>query len=445
MRIYMSLKNNLKTFFVLCLVVVSALVFQQNCKKKTPEPNVVLIVLDTLRADHLPFYGYKNNTAPFLSQIASQGVVFENALAASSWTAPSTASILTSLYPFQHGVTTGYLASKFFRIKINRIPAKIKTITEVLKETGYKTYGVSDNVNICEKLGFTQGFDRFKRFPYDEEWKMNSQLKEWSAEIKAQEKYFLYIHYNDCHTPLHKRSPYYQKKEDPLADLISQYDSEISYVDAKIKEMYELFGWDKNTLLIVTADHGEELKERGRWGHGNTLYSEVIHIPFIIYFPGDERIQKKIKVNVGNIDILPTVRNFLRIKSSQVEAGVNLMPLIKGQKEKDFDNRYIFSHILKHNKKRDGKKAFHRATVFKHWKSIYQDKFQKTIEKEFYNLKEDPGEKVNVFWENKNLANRLFIKFISFEKKCKKYTQEEADVKLDKKKMEELKSLGYVK
>lgn len=441
----MSLKNNIKTSFIVCLIVVTLLAFLQNCKKNTSEPNVVLIVLDTLRADHLPCYGYKHNTAPFLSQIASQGVVFENALSASSWTAPSTASILTSLYPFQHGVTTGYLASKFFRIKINRIPAKAKTLTEVLKETGYKTYGISDNINICRKLGFTQGFDRFKRFSYEEDWKMNSQLKEWSEEIKAQEKYFLYIHYNDCHTPLHKRAPYYREKEDPLTDLIAQYDSEISYVDAKIKEMYEFFGWDKNTLLIVTADHGEEMKERGRWGHGNSLYTEVIHIPFIIYFPKNDRVHKKINTYVSNIDILPTVRAFLRIKSSPVESGVNLMPLIRGKNEKDLNERYIFSHILKHSKKRDGKKSFYRATIFKHWKSIYRDRFQEKMEKEFYNLKDDPGEKRNIFWENKTLANRLFIKFIGFEKKCKKYTQETADVKLDKKKMEELKSLGYVK
>jgi arylsulfatase A-like enzyme len=124
----------------LAVFVVFLFTLQQGCKK-SPEPHVVLIVLDTLRADHLPFYGYEKNTAPFLSELASQGIVFENVFAASSWTAPASASILTSLYPFQHGVTTGFLASKYFKVELNRIPGKIKTITEVLKENGYKTYG----------------------------------------------------------------------------------------------------------------------------------------------------------------------------------------------------------------------------------------------------------------------------------------------------------------
>lgn len=438
------MKKNLKVMVLITIFVICSVIFQQNCVKKSAAPNIVLIVLDTLRADHLPFYGYQINTAPFLSGIVSRSILFENAFAASSWTAPSTASIFTALYPFQHGVTTGYTASKFLKIKLNRIPAKIETITEVLREKGYKTYGVADNINICKKIGFTQGFDRFKRFSYEEEWKMNRQIKEWSQEIKAQKKYFLYIHYNDCHTPLHKRSPWYQEKEDHLDDLISQYDSEIGYVDAKIKEMFELFGWDKNTLLIVTADHGEEHKERGRWDHGKTLYSEVIRIPFFIYFPGHERIHKRIKVNVSNIDILPTIRDYLGIKSRDSDAGVTLMPLIKGKKNSP-DNRYIFSHLLKHSRKRDGKKAFHRATIFKEWKSIYLDKFQESYKKELYNLLKDPGEKNNIFRENRNLAGRLFIEFITFERRCKKFEQETEEVKLDKKKMEELKSLGYVK
>ena len=247
----MSIKNNTSKYFLITALIIAFSIHQVNCKRKSSnEPNVVLIVLDTLRADHLPFYGYKKKTAPFLSEIASRSIIFENAYSASSWTAPATASIFTSLYPFQHGVTTGLKTSKFFKIKLNRIPEKIKTITEILKENGYKTYGVADNINICKDEGFTQGFDRFKLLPYEFETKTNIQLEKWAEEIKAQKKYFLYIHYNDCHLPYHKRSPWYQKKENERDDLISCYDSEINYVDAKIKKMYELFGWDKNTMLI---------------------------------------------------------------------------------------------------------------------------------------------------------------------------------------------------
>ncbi len=430
---------------MLSVLIMGAFILQQNCKKTTNSPNIVVIVLDTLRADHLPFYGYPKDTAPFLGRLVSQGVLFENAFAASSWTAPSTASIFTSLYPFQHGVTTGYFASRFFRVRLNRIPAKIKTLPEVLKGEGYSTFGVADNINISERIGFTQGFDRFQLFADQDESKMNPQLKQWAPEIKKQKKYFLYIHYNDCHTPLHKRFPWYQKQQDNLADLIAQYDSEINYVDAKLKEMYELFGWDKNTLLIVTADHGEELKERGKWGHGNTLYSEVVRVPFLICFPGKEKLQKRIATNVSNIDILPTLRGFLGIEANSSDAGVDLMPLIRGKVNK-LDERFLFSHLLKHAKKREGgDDAFYRATIFRQWKSIYYNKSRDGYKKELYNLAADRDEKVNIFSKKSSLASRLFIRFITFEKKCIKFEQEIEDVKINKKKMEELKSLGYVK
>lgn len=426
----------------LAVFVVSLFALQQGCKK-SPEPNVVLIVLDTLRADHLPFYGYEKNTAPFLTQLASQGVVFENVFAASSWTAPASASIFTSLYPFQHGVTTGFLASKYFKVELNRIPGKIRTITEMLKENGYKTYGAADNPNICEEEGFTQGFDRFELFPYKNGKEINRQLEEWAKEIKAQKKYFLYIHYNDCHVPYHPWKPWYKPQKKKRRDLIARYDSEISYVDAKIKKMYELFGWDKNTLLIVTSDHGEEFGEHKGRGHGQTLYSEVIRVPLLIYFPEKDRTHKRIKINVSNIDILPTVRGYLGIQSNEVEAGINLMPAIDGETN-NMHERYIFSHLLKRSRDQDGKKMFHKATIFKDWKYIFVDKFQKSLRRELYNMKEDPREKSNAYKENEILAKLLFSKFAAFEKNCKKFDQEIKSLKIDKKKMEELKTLGYV-
>lgn len=429
-------------FTVLAVFTVSLFTLQQGCKK-APEPHVVLIVLDTLRADHLPFYGYERNTAPFLSGLASQSIVFENVFSASSWTGPASASIFTSLYPFQHGVTTGFFASKFFDIELNRIPGKVKTITEVLKENGYTTYGAADNPNICEEEGFTRGFDRFKLFSYENENEINRQLEQWAKEIKTQKKYFLYIHYNDCHAPYHPRKPWYKPQKRKRYDLIARYDSEISYVDTKIKKMYELFGWDKNTLLIITSDHGEEFGEHKRLGHGLNLYGEVIRVPLLIYFPPGDRGHKRIKINVSNMDILPTVRDYLGIGSNRVEAGVNLMPAIDGN-ENRMPQRYIFSHLFKYSRDRERKKIFHKATIFKNLKYIYVDKFQKSFRKELYNMREDPGEKVNIYWENENTANLLFSKFVAFEKKCKKFGQEIKRLRIDEKKMKELRTLGYV-
>lgn len=440
--------NGKRHLIVVIVVVICALIPHQGCKKKHAQPNIVLIVLDALRADHLPCYGYEKNTAPFISEIAKKSTVFENVFAASSWTAPATASIFTSLYPFQHGVTTGYLASRFLKIKLGRIPLKTQTIPEVLKTQGYRTYGVADNINIGEKIGFSRGFDRFRKFSYKEEHRMNQQLQEWAAEIKAQEKYFLYIHYNDCHAPYHKRAPWYEKRADHCENVMARYDSEIRYVDEKIKQMYRLFGWDKNTLLIITADHGEEFHDHQGWGHGKNLYDEVIRIPLMIQFPGPARIHKRIETNASHMDILPTMLSYLGIKSRALYSGVDLMPLISGEKHTSGE-RYIFSHLLKHGRQRQGRskkqKLAFRATIHNQWKTILIDRFQESRKKELYNLAQDGQERVNLFWDNKNLANRLFFKYLNFEKRCKKYKQETSQVTLDKKQLEELKSLGYVK
>lgn len=427
---------------ILAALVIAMLIIPSSCTKK-PRPHVVLIVLDTLRADHLPFYGYHKNTAPFLLELSFHSIVFENVFSASSYTAPATASIFTSLYPFQHGVFTGFFASKRKKIELNRIPERIKTITEILKENGYKTYGVADNINICPEEGFSQGFDKFKRFPYVQEQKMVRRLKEWAGEIKAQKKYFLYIHFNDCHGPYHQRLPWYEKKANKREDIISRYDSEISYVDNKIKKLFHLFGWDKNTLLIITADHGEELWDHNRKGHGQSLYEEVIRVPLLIYFPGKDNLYKRIKSNVSNMDILPTVRNYLGIKSKEPEAGYNLMPLIHGR-NRDFKNRYIFSHLLDRDKK--GPRMIFRAAVYQDWKYIFYEHFRESniFRKELYNLKDDPGEALNIIQENERVARQLFFGFMDFEQQCKKFRQETKKVKLTDKQEQELKTLGYV-
>jgi arylsulfatase A-like enzyme len=436
-------KNLFLTAFIILLSI-----YQIQCNKKSSsEPNIVLIVLDTLRADHLPFYGYEKNTAPFLAEIASRSIIFENAYSASSWTAPATASIFTSLYPFQHGVTTGLMAGKFFKVKQNSIPGKIKTIAEVLKENGYRTYCVADNINICKEQGFKQGFDWFKLLPYQLETRTNIQLEKWAEVIKAQKKYFLYIHYNDCHLPFHKREPWYEKKESEMDDMISRYDSEINYVDAKIKKMYELYGWNKNTLLIITADHGEEFWDHSRFGHGISLYSELIHVPLLIQFTDSDRIHKRISVNVSNMDILPTVRQYLGFKDSGTTEGIGLLPLIHG-KEKNLHQRNIFSHLMKHNKhnkQKNGIMEVHKASIYRNWKSIIIYHVNKYQEKKLYNLEKDPGETYNVYEKNKLIAHRLFKKFSDFEMHCKIFEQNFENVTLDKKKIKELKTLGYVK
>ncbi|MCP5054172.1 MAG: sulfatase [bacterium] len=426
---------------ILLLLPVIAMVFIFNgCKSKEKKNfNVVLIVIDTLRSDHLPFYGYKKNTAPFLGELAKQGVVFENAFSASSWTSPATASIFTSLYPYQHGVLMGLLAIRNAqkidpKVTINRIPQKITTITEVLKKEGYQTYGVADNLNIDKRQGFTQGFDRFRTFMYRQAPTVNETVKKWKNKLTNGKKYFLYLHYMEPHAPYHPREPWYEPFEDKRKHRISAYDSEINYVDQHIKELFELFHWGKNTLVIVTSDHGEGLWDHGLMGHGKTLHREEIQVPLLIYLPG-KKTARRVSTNVGTIDILPTVRDLIGLEKSEIDEGVSLVPLMEG-KEHDLDKRNLFSYLWV--KMKDTIEW--KSTIYKNWHFIIKLPEFRYL----FSLLKDQKEKFNQFNAGKDTAALLEKRFDEFMKKSKKFKQESSTVELDKKKTDKLKSLGYV-
>jgi len=438
------MKNSLKaiSFLVLSFTLIS-IILLVSCVTTGKKVNIVLIVIDTLRPDHLPFYGYQKNTAPFLSEIANKGLIFENAYTTSSWTAPATASIFTSLYPFQHGVVTGFQATKRLekvdpKITLNKIPAKIKTIAEILKDSGYKTFCVSDNFNVCKEMRFAQGFDHFRSHPYKGAELVNSELQDWETKIKDGNPYFLYIHYMDPHLPYHERSPWFKEPSKKKFRRKAAYDSEISYVDSKIEEMFNLFKWNKNTLLIVTSDHGEEFNEHGNNGHGKTLYSEVLHVPLLIYYPEFGFKNKRIAENVSVIDILPTIGEFVGLSPGNYE-GKSLMPLFNSEKLSE-NKRYLYSHLHRRKGEFD-KDVIKKSVILDNWKYIvtFPDY------EELYNLAEDPNEKLNKMSENSDIAESMKYKLFDFERNCKKYTKETFEKTLDKDMLEKLKSLGYIK
>jgi len=435
------MQNRIK---IIIIVLVSLnILFINSCKKTEKlDYNVVLIVIDTLRADHLPFNGYRKNTAPFLNELSKKSIVFKHAFSASSWTSPATASIFTSLYPFQHGVLMGLLAIKHAKeinpnIKVNKIPEKITTITEVLKENGYKTYGISDNLNIGKYQGFTQGFDKFKTFGYKGAPVVNNEVLKWKNEILNSGKYFLFIQYMDPHAPYHRRAPWYRPRKDWKEDRISAYDSEISSVDDHIKKLFNTFKWTDNTLFIVTSDHGEGLWEHGHMGHGVSLYKEEIHVPLLIYFKSEKNKARKIYTVVSTIDILPTVRELLGLPFSKLDEGKSLVPLIKGRKNK-LNNRFIFTYLWKKVRK----EIEFKSTIYRNWHFIISPNNKRRLFDWLENKKEHVA--LNKFKQNLKLAKQMEDKFMFFFKNCRKYNKETINYKLTKDKLKKLKSLGYV-
>ena len=442
-----SIRSFRKYFFVVLFVVCVGLLLPGCGRTRVKDVNVVLIVIDTLRADHLPFYGYHKNTAPFMSELAERSTVFMNAFSASSLTSPATASIFTSLYPFQHGVLKGLQATKQMQkvdpnIEVNRIPEKIMTITEVLQESGFKTFGISDNLNIGEREGFHQGFDRLESMLYKGAETVTSVLREWHQEITGNGRYFLYIHYMDPHAPYHWRKPWYNAEGTEGEKRISAYDSEINYVDQYIKELYELYGWDRNTILIITADHGEGLWDHDVMGHGSSLHREQIHVPFLLLLPED-KTERKINQVVTTSDILPTVRGLLGLPASDHDEGVNLKPMLSGKKVSK-DREFVFSHLNRILINQSNKEIIYGEYI----SCIYQNwHFMKRLPsgRFLFDLKNDWLQKRNMVRKESEMAKMLEDAFYKFDRSCKKYEGESEKVFLDKNMLEKLKSLGYIK
>jgi arylsulfatase A-like enzyme len=322
-----------KTVFSLLLVVV--LLFTSCGKGKKVKPNILLITIDTLRRDHLGVYGYPRNTSPFIDELARSGVRFKHAITPIPSTAPSHASILTSLHPLTHGVTTNaaYLTPK------------VQTIAEVLKNNGYYTIGAVAVKILAKKYHFSQGFDSFSDI-WDKKTKFNrlfyrgaksvneslfNQIDTYLSNHNYQEKpLFIWVHYFDPHFPYEEREDITFKNE--LQDRknnnwIKRYDKEIRYTDSHIKELYNYLGKKgitRRLVTCITADHGEHFFEHGlTYSHGD-FYSETTFVPLIFH---GYCIPKHIVIDtyVSTLDIAVTLLSFANLSFDYPSEGINLL------------------------------------------------------------------------------------------------------------------------
>lgn len=326
-----------------CAAVVAGLwlIVALGCQPEAPAPaevrKVALIVIDTLRPDRMPTYGCERQTAPFLDELASRSLVFLYARSVSSWTAPAMASMFTSTYQNRHGVVMGMIAfatraMRGEKLRINRLPEALETIPIFMEREGYATFGVSANPNVGKEMGFTRGFERFTSIPYTgsagtaEE--VVDALLEWKQEILRAERFFLYLHLMDPHEPYRRHeawiAPGAPVPREPLDDLAA-YDSEIRYLDEQLRRLFEELDLARETLVLVTSDHGQEFREHGGLGHGFKLYPELTRVPLILRLPGDNAPTGRISGNVSIIDILPTLRRLLGAPPSAQDVGVALL------------------------------------------------------------------------------------------------------------------------
>jgi arylsulfatase A-like enzyme len=411
--------------------------------------NVLLISVDCLRPDHLTCYGYGRPTSPILDKLAREGVRFTQVISTAPWTSPSLISLLTSCYPTVHGVDG----------RTKSIPKATLTPIKILKESDYLVPGISyiHTVLNYHNLGFDVMAEPTKFEQRDEEIRINQWLEE-----NYREKFFLWHHFYTPHLP-YNPSPEYEKifvdqeqeitrelehklklirtqpvirkgqvnfTEQDLPYIIPLYDAEIKQADAQIGSVIaklKQLGILYKTIIIVTADHGEEFLEHGLIGHASTtlaasLYDECIRIPLILWNPRFLPRGRIINQQIQNIDIMPTIFELLSLDIDIPIEGKSLIPLIHNRQIQPL-REHAFSDTTPGGFQSTEEQEMGRIRSIRteNWKLIHNY----TPEKEAYllfDLKNDPAEKENVFKQNPEIAQALISKlrqwtFVSLTRK----------------------------
>jgi arylsulfatase A-like enzyme len=328
--------------------------------------NVVFVSLDTTRRDHLSAYGYERDTSPSLRRLAEAGVLFENAIATHTNTAPSHASMFTGLYPGNHGIDQNG----------RPLADGVTTLAEVLGGHGFATAAFVSGWTLNRHTQLQRGFDVFEDdFAARRRAERTLALAlPWLRErVEAAEPFFLFVHFFDPHYPYNPPGEYARRflPEDVEAfgtdlngrdpglktswgltsaeyeELVSRHDGEIAYADHHVgllMDELDQLGVARDTLVILTADHGETLDERA-WifDHGGRAYDEQIRVPLIIRLPAERHAGKQIASQVSHVDLMPTILSALRLPVPEELTGKSLLELMKRETDAD-RSRPAFSH-----------------------------------------------------------------------------------------------------
>jgi len=333
-----------------CLALCLALCLAGGCGARAPaRPSVILISIDTLRADHLGLYGYGRDTSPFLDRFARQCTVFERAHAPCAWTLSSHMTMLTGLFPAQHGVVEEDVA----------LNDGIPTLAERLHDVGYQTVGLYRQSWVHERHGFARGFDVFRAHVDVEE--AGAHLDEELGRLDPERPLFLFVHLYDVHNapagpgqrPLYPgpkpfqdlfltpdAAPLPELSEEKLWEtanllgpaeletVVALYDGGIRHVDTRLSEWFEELeraGWLANTLVVITSDHGEALGQRGRLdGHGG-FAEEGLHVPLLVRRPDGHGAGTRNPAVVHLGDLVPTVLSALGLPADERLPGTSLL------------------------------------------------------------------------------------------------------------------------
>lgn len=452
-------KRLTKTLIFLLIVVIF---FGFDLKAKPDLKNIIIISVDTLRADHLGCYGYPLNTSPTIDTFSRDGVLFSNCYTLTPLTTPAFSTMLTSLPPYKHGAKRNGLS----------IYRCVLTLPYFLKRFGYRSAAFISNWPLRKKLsGLHKDFDdyyevltKIRRLALlaneGEALVVTQKAIKW-MEKNHKKKFFLWVHYTEPHYPykLHKKFTF-RYEQIPTSiyppgtrmKKVKKYDSEIAYTDfhiGKLIEKIKSLGLYREALIIFNSDHGESFGEHNYFRHGRRLYNSTLHVPLIVKLP-DSKFKNTVRQeNVSLLDISPTIFSVLNIPCYPKMEGISLF-----KEETASLNRAIFLetyrgpvHMRRKEKKYHLKVKPIRYGFLKGSSKVIFNVKKNTFE--VYQLKDDPNESRNIFLQEhmqvKEMKQALLDKvneISNFIKYNRAYHLQDAS--LTKEDLARLKSLGYI-
>lgn len=419
--------------------------------------NVVFVLIDTLRADRLPCYGYARDTSPILCQLAEGGIRFARTTSQSSWTKSSMASLLTATYPVSNGILRSQHA----------IPEAATLPAEIFREAGFATFGLFRNGWLEANFGFAQGFDIYNRplpgpTPAQVALRTVSSLRIGGTDFDITSaipevlravggrRFFLYLHYMDVHQYVYDGSADFGTT---FSDL---YDNAIHWVDRNLGALVgelQARGLLDRTILVIGSDHGEAFGEHGLEGHARNLYTEVVEVPLIIVPPF--RLEPGIVVNerVANVDIFPTLLDLLGMDPIPGAQGESLVPLIeaagRGQGApadawKSGGDQPRFSELDRHWARPEEAPRPLITVTRGPWRFMTQASETGKPLEQLFDHREDPGEQRSVLGVDPAQDELLRADIESYRALPPAPWGAPAEIQLDEMRMNQLKALGYV-
>jgi arylsulfatase A-like enzyme len=446
--------KNAFRFACIFLAAIAATSCWPGRRQSAGSPNIILITIDALRPDHLSVYGYPYQTSPHIDDFAEKSVLFENAYCTTPKTSASLASMMTGLHPFFHRT----------RPIRDTLEKEFVTLAEALKMRGYSTTAIVDNPNLSKNFNFNQGFDRYLQV-----WDKTTEKEESTPYITRQileflsrdEKspFFLWAHYIEPHYPFLPPQRFIEERPQGRAfreiepkiiagaqryvtpDLtegyfLARYDGAVKYMDSEIEKILDLVykkGYQKNSVIILTADHGEELGEHNYfYNHGPLTFGSSTRVPLIMSVPGEK--SRRIKSPVSLMDLYPTLLDW---------AG--LVPPYEIQGQSLFErpgDRFLFI---------EGSSASY-SVVYKKYQLVRTEKklarelgLEELCLFDFFN---DPTEKDNFASRRKSLVDLMTRSYQEFYDKYgyrASTAKPKEEPKLTQREIEHLKALGYIR